>query len=145
MADSVDPAATIDNFVSNATLAIRSTYYTMLKSSLGAAVFCTDLLFDIPYIAGWHKIGIRIQALTDYNTARKNARRADYNYVVGINVLIRKDGILCTSEYRYDDPYTITQVNTNGTIRVQRRSKSERLNIRRMTPYFTAASDDGDN
>eukprot|EP00804_Cyclotella_cryptica_P013671 CCRYP_018768-RA/>CCRYP_018768-RA protein AED:0.48 eAED:0.66 QI:0/0/0/1/0/0/2/0/61 len=38
---------------------------------------------------------------------------------------------------RYEsDPWTITSVHTNGTIRVQRRTKSERLNIRRVTPYF---------
>jgi len=59
--------------------------------------------------------------------------------------MIPKDGILRTSEYRYDSPYTIDQVHMNGTIRVQYGSKSERLNSRRVTPYFTAASDDGDN
>ena len=59
--------------------------------------------------------------------------------------MIRKDGILYKSEFHYDGPYTITQVHMNGTIRVQYGSKSERLNSRRVTPYFTAASDDGDN
>eukprot|EP00804_Cyclotella_cryptica_P019385 CCRYP_018949-RA/>CCRYP_018949-RA protein AED:0.48 eAED:0.50 QI:0/0/0/1/0/0/2/0/74 len=48
-----------------------------------------------------------------------------------------KDGILRKTESRYEsDPWTITSVHTNGTIRVQRRTKSERLNIRRVTPYF---------
>jgi hypothetical protein len=30
----------------------------------------------------------------------------------------------------------ITSVHTNGTIRIQSGAKSERLNIRRVTPYF---------
>jgi hypothetical protein len=29
-----------------------------------------------------------------------------------------------------------SSVPTNGTIRVKRRTKSERINIRRVTPYF---------
>jgi len=116
-----------------------------LKSSPGAAVFDRDMLFAIPYLADWHIIGIRRQKLTDHDTARRNARRADYDYVVGGQIMIRKDGILRKSDYRYDSPYTITQVHTNGTIRVQHGSWSERLNIRRVMPYFTAASDDDDN
>ena len=76
------------------------------------------MLFDIPYLADWHtiflvyklggSIGLRRQKLTDYNTAGENARRADYDYVVGRQIMIRKDGILRKSEYHYDSPYTIS-------------------------------------
>ncbi len=56
---------------------------------------------------------------------------------MGDKVLLRKDGILHKSESEYEsDPWTITLVHTNGTIRVQRETKSERLNIRRITPIF---------
>jgi len=71
MTDSVDPED-LDDFVSNASWVSCSTYHTVLESSSGAAVFGIDMLFDIPYLADWHK-----------NTARKNARRAEYDYVVG--------------------------------------------------------------
>jgi len=48
-----------------------------------------------------------------------------------------KDGILHKSEGRYDsEPWTITSVHTNGTIRIQYGTKSERLNIWRVAPYF---------
>ena len=78
------------------------------------------MLFDIPFVAGWYKIGDYRQQQTDRNTSRENRRRYDYDYAVGGQVLIRKDGILRKSESRYDGPcYTITQVHTNGTIRVQ--------------------------
>ena len=33
-------------------------------------------------------------------------------------------------------PYVIIQVYCNGTVRIQRGSMNERLNIRRLTPYF---------
>jgi hypothetical protein len=94
------------------------------KASPGAAIFGRDVLFDIPYIADWNKIGDYMQRQTDLNTKRKNNSRIDYDYKVGGKVLLRKDGILCKTESRH------------GTIRVKRGSKSERLNIRQVTPFF---------
>ena len=44
-------------FLTNAAWAIRSTYHTVLKASPGAAIFGRDMLFDIPSIADWNKIG----------------------------------------------------------------------------------------
>ena len=43
-------------------------------------------------------------------------------------------------------PYVVTSVSTNGTVRIQRGSVNERINIRRLTPFFdteeaTEASD----
>ena len=133
----------VSNFLSNASWAIRSTHHTVLKSAPGAAIFGRDMLFDIPFVADWNKIGEYRQAQTDRNTERENARRYDHDYVVGERILIRKDGVLRKSESRYEGPYTITQVHTNGTIRVQRGSCSERLNIRRVTPYYQDGNDEG--
>jgi hypothetical protein len=135
MADTVT-SESLANFLSDASWAIRSTHHTVLKASPGAAVFGRDMLFDIPFVADWYKIGEFRQAQTDRNIARENSRRYDYDYVVGGQVLIKKDGKLRKSESRYQGPWTITQVHTNGTIRVQRGAQSERLNIRRVTPYF---------
>jgi hypothetical protein len=95
------------------------------------------MLFDIPFLADWNKIGEYRQHQTDLNTKRENKTRVDFDYKVGDKVLVRKDGILRKTESRYQsDPWTITTVHTNGTIRVQRGSKSERLNIRRVIPFF---------
>ncbi len=50
---------------------------------------------------------------------------------------MQKDGILHKTESRYgSEPWTITSVHTNGTIRVESGSKSEGLNIRRVTPFL---------
>ncbi len=56
MAELVKPS-NIDVFLSDATWAIRSTYHTVLKAFPGAAIFGRDMLFDIPFIADWKKIG----------------------------------------------------------------------------------------
>jgi hypothetical protein len=135
MADDVT-SEDIDTFLVNAAWAVRSTYHTVLRSTPGAAIFGRDMLFDIPYLADWNAIGKRRQDLVDQNNARENARRIDFDYAVGQQVLVRKDGILRKAESRYLGPYVITQVHTNGTVRIQRGTISERINIRRLTPFF---------
>jgi hypothetical protein len=68
-----------------------------------------------------------------------NARLIAATYVKIKNVLttiIRKDGILRKAESIWrKEPWTITTVHTNGTIRIQCGTKSERINIRRVTPF----------
>ena len=136
MANTVAPSDIAD-FLTDAAWAVRSTYHTVLKASPGAAIFGRDMLFDIPFLADWNKIGDHRQRQTDRNTERENKSRVDWDYKIGDRVLLRKEGILRKAESKYHkDPWTISTVHTNGTIRVHRGTKSERLNIRRVTPYF---------
>ena len=129
----------IDNFITNAAWAIRSTYHTVLQSTPGAAIFGRDMLFDIPYLADWTAIGQRRQELSEKATARENAKQTDWDYQPGQKVMLVKDGkILRKAEDRYLGPFTVTSVHTNGTIWIQCGSMSERLNIRRVTPYHEA-------
>ena len=56
---------------------------------------------------------------------REKCSHCDWDYKVGDKVLLGKDGILRKSEGPYEsDPWTITSVHKNGTIRVQRGTKS---------------------
>jgi hypothetical protein len=52
------------------------------------------MLFDIPFIADWKKIGQRRQRLTDLNTAHENKSRIDNDYKVGLKILVRNKDIL---------------------------------------------------
>eukprot|EP00804_Cyclotella_cryptica_P025666 CCRYP_002869-RA/>CCRYP_002869-RA protein AED:0.31 eAED:0.40 QI:0/0/0/1/0/0/3/0/247 len=134
MADTISKSDIAD-FLTNAAWAVCSTYHTVLKTSAGAAIFGRDMLFEVPYLAS--KIGEYRQQQPDKNTKPENASRIDWDYQPGDKVLLRKDGILRKTESRYEsDPWTIMSVHTNGTIRVQCGTKSERINIRRVTPYF---------
>jgi hypothetical protein len=120
----------------NAAWAICSTYHTVLKASPGAAIFGRNMLFDIPFIADLNKIGDYRQRQTDLNRACKNSKRVDYDYKVGNKVLLTQEGILRKAESPYSKkPWTIMTVHTNGTIRIQCGTQSERLNIRRVTPF----------
>ncbi len=100
MVDSVKPSD-IDVFLSDAAWAIRFTYHTVLKASPGVAIFGRDMLFDIPFIADWKKIGEHRQLLTDRNTTRENKGLIDYDYQVGQKVLVRNNDILHKAESRY--------------------------------------------
>jgi len=74
----------IADFLINAAWAVRSTYHTVLKASPGAAIFGRDMLFDIPFIADWHKIREYRQRQTDHNTKHENKTSK-----VGDKVLLR--------------------------------------------------------
>ena len=125
MTDTVSKSDIVD-FLKNAAWAVCSTYHTVLKTSPGAAIFGRDMLFDVPFLADWKKIGEYRQNRTDKNNARENNTRIDWDKQPGDKVLLHKDGILCKSESWYEsDPWTITSVHTNGTIRVQPGTKSE--------------------
>jgi hypothetical protein len=108
---------------------IHSTYHMVLKASPGAAIFRCDMLFDIPFVADWHKIGEQSQSLTDCGNHRENAKCIDYNYKVRDKVLLINEGILRKTESAYcKETWTITTVHMNGT-------KMERLSIRRVKPF----------
>jgi hypothetical protein len=135
MAKSVN-ASNIKIFLSDAAWAIHSTHHTVLNASPGAAIFGQDMLFDIPFIADWKKIGEHRQKLTDLNTACENEGRIDYYYKVGQNILVWNKGILCKTGSRWrKDPWIITTVHTKGIIMIQCRNKEERLNTRRVKPF----------
>ncbi len=129
-------ASDIDIFLADAAWAICSTHHTVLKASPGAVIFGQDMLFNIPFIADWKKIGEHRQRLADLNTACENEGRIDYDYKVGQKILVRNEGILRKAQSIWQkDPWTITTVHMNGTIMIQCRNKEERLNIKRVKPF----------
>ncbi len=124
----------LDIFLDNVAWAICSIYHTVLKASPGAAIFGHGMLLDIPFIADWNKIGTgNIKPILTRHA--KIASELTMITKLG-KVLLTQEGILCKAESPYSkEPWTITTVHTNGTIRIQCRKQSERLNIRRVTPF----------
>ena len=57
-------------------------YHMVLKVSPGAAILGRDMLYDIPFITDWNKIGVYRQCQTDCNTRRDNKTRVDWDYKV---------------------------------------------------------------
>ncbi len=94
------------------------------------------MLFNIPFVADWHKIGERRQSLTNRGNQRKNSKHINYDLEIGDKVLVINEGMLRKAESAYGkEPWTITTNHMNGTIRIQRGTKMEQLSIRRVEPF----------
>jgi hypothetical protein len=59
------------------------------------------MLFNIPFVADWQKIGEQRQSLTNRGNRQENAKQIDYNYKVRDKVLVINEGILCKAESAY--------------------------------------------
>jgi hypothetical protein len=107
MAETITPDD-VDVFLDKAAWAICSTYHTVLKASPGAAIFGRNMLFNIPFIADWNKIGDYRQCQTNLNMARKNSKQVDYDYKVCNKVLLTQEGILCKAESPYSKSHGLS-------------------------------------
>jgi hypothetical protein len=68
---------------------------------------------------------------------RENASRISHDYKVGDKALLKKPGKhLRKIEAPRTGPYTVTALYTNGTLSIQKGHINERVNIRRLFPYF---------
>ena len=87
------------------------------------------------YHADWDEIAKNKQKIINKSNVAENAKRLEYDYEIDDDILIARDGHFRKIEVPYLGPYRITQVYTNGTVRIRRGTVTERLNIRRLTPY----------
>ena len=116
--------------------AIRSTYHTTLKATPAQLVYGRDMIQPVQYVAEWDLIHKNKQAVIDKNNAKENSRRIDYDYVVGHLVLLRNTYIQRKLDNPTAGPYKILQIHTNGNVSILRGSVVERVNIRRISPFF---------
>jgi len=94
------------------------------------------MIFNIKHLANWHEMTNRKQEDVNKNTLRENKNRIDYDYKVGDKVFVTIKDIQGKLDNPKDGPYPITQIFTNGTVRIQKGIVNERINIRRLEPYF---------
>ena len=129
--DEEDPFA---GLVSAVGFAIRSTYHTTLQATPGQLVYGRDMIFPIQHLADWQLIKNRKQQLIDKNNVRENAKRVDYDYKVGDQVLIYTPDPNKMEQPR-EGPYPVVQVHTNGTVTLQKGAVTQRFNIRQIVPF----------
>jgi hypothetical protein len=71
------------------------------------------------------------------NNRRENASIISHVYKVGDKVLLEKLGKhLIKLEAPRTGPHTVTAIYINGTSCIQKGKVNERVNIRRLFPYF---------
>jgi hypothetical protein len=122
-------------FMTSVAYAVRSTYHTTLEATPGQLVFGRDMILPIRFKADWARIASRKQTIIDQSNKRENARRLLHDYNVGDKVLLTKPGIIPKMELPRTGPHIIEKVSTNGTVVIRDGAVSQRVNIRRLTPY----------
>jgi hypothetical protein len=119
--------------------AIRSTYHTTLQATSDSCqlVFGRDMIHNIAFRANWDQIQKRKQDIINKSNQKENKINSQipYEYKVGDQVLLETPGILRKLSTPHTGPYPVTNVYKNGTIRIQKRIVSERMNNRRITPF----------
>ena len=130
-------AEIVDEALAVAMHATRCAMSEPLGTTPGAMAFNRDMFLNLPLIADLQAIRVKRQQLIDNTTIRQNAKRRNYDYEVGQQVLIYAEDPR-KLEARAEGPYTIEQVHVNGTISIRRTPHVvERINIRRVMPYRT--------
>ena len=108
----------IQGFLKSNVHALRCVVNQTMKTSPGALVFQRDMMMDIPLVADLEAIRGRRQQRIDENLIRMNRGRTDHKYQVGDLVKLKViDPVKL--EPRFQGPFIITQVFTNGTVRIR--------------------------
>ena len=75
------------------------------------------------------------QTRINKNNIAENAKRKPYTYTIGQKVIILQDPSRKFGTNAYKGPYEITQIHTNGTVRLQIGPVQQTFNIRNIHPY----------
>ena len=129
---------TFEPFLTACAYAIRCTQHTTLQATPGQLVFGRDMILPIKFHADWALITQRKQNLIDESNIRENKKRIDHTYKKGDQVLLTKPGLLRKLSTPRTGPYLVQQVFPNGTVTITKGVVTQRVNIRRITPYNQA-------
>jgi hypothetical protein len=100
-------------------------------------VFGRDMVLPIKFMAYWGAIEQQRQEEMGRTNRRENACRISHDYKVVEKLLLKKPGKhLRKLEEPRTGPHTVTAIHTNVTVRIQKGKLYERVNIRRLFPYF---------
>jgi hypothetical protein len=100
-------------------------------------VFGRDMVLPIKFIADWRAIEQQRQKEMGRNNRRENISMISHDYKVGDKVLLKKPGKhLRKLEAPRTGTHAVTAIYTNGTLHIQKGRVNERVNIRRLFPYF---------
>jgi transposase InsO family protein len=134
--ESIDESDPWSGILAAAMFAIRATYHTTLQATPMQLVFGRDAIMNSAFEADWNFIRQRKQDLIRKNNLRENAKRISHEYKVNDKVLMSTTGLSKYSNDPWTGPYTITKVNTNGTIQIRNGIVTELVNIRLVKPFF---------
>ena len=93
-------------------------------------------MFNITYLLNWKELS-RKKKLSVYKAnLHENKSRINYNYCNSSQAYVTSDGIQRKLDSSKAGPFLITEVYTNGTVRIQQGAINKRINIRRLEPHL---------
>ena len=114
---------------------VRATYHTTLDATPTQLVFGRDTILPIQHQPDWDLIQNNKKKKIDLNNMRENKSRIPHEYKVGDMILISRNKRSKHGEREKNGPYPIVQVNNNGTVRYDKGTYSDIINIRQCEPY----------
>jgi hypothetical protein len=137
--DDLKDSWTLPGILAATRRAINSTVHTTLRATPTQLVFGRDAILNINFKADWQYIKERKQKRILQNNMRENKTRKDHTYQVNDQVLVKLDPNRKHGVDHFDGPYTVTQVNDNGTVQLRKVSDNggavyQTWNIRNVYP-----------
>ena len=114
---------------------VRATYHTTLDATPAQLVFGRDAILPIQHKADWTHIQNKKRKLIELNNKRENKTRIPHEYKEGDMILVSRNKRSKHGEREKNGPYPIVQVNNNGTVRYDKGTYSNIINIRQCEPY----------
>ena len=131
----LDPVDPFGGILAATMFAVRSTVSTTTQATPSQLVFGRDAVFNIPFKANWDYIRQRKQNIINKNNDRENSKRLNYQYKVGQKILVETYSKTKFGQAEYVGPYPIVRINNNGTLRYQKDSITDVINLRKAVPY----------
>jgi hypothetical protein len=99
------------------------------------------MVLPTKFMADWVAVEQQRQKEMGRNNKRENASRISHDYKVGDKILLNKPGKHPRKfEAPTTGPHMVTAIYNNGTVHIQKGKINERVNIRRLFPYFEDAN-----
>ena len=119
--------------------AIRATVNTTLKHTPGKLAFGRNKLHPFSSRVNWSQLLKDKQRKINNINLRENQGRKEFDYQLGQKVLILNKNYMrgkLEPTVLNEGPWNIQKVHTNRTISIMRNKYLERINIRRVRPFF---------
>ena len=130
----------MDTLIQACAFALRAASPARGTYSPSQLAFGYDMVFRQKVLIDWERIKSLRRKMAAANNAKENRKRLPHEYKVGDKVLLvlkpyERRGKISPSTYSRG-PFTITEVISNGTVKIQCGAYVDIVSIRRITPYF---------
>ena len=126
-----------DSILASIAWAVRSTVHTVLGATPGQLIYGRDMIYPIEYVAEWDTLQQRRAKAIETANKKENKSRVEYDYSIGDKILLDDREIQRKLNCHTRGPFKVEAVHANGNLTISHGVYTERVSIRRCTPYHT--------